>query len=330
LTTSQASISASGTTGLCLFCSISNTSNVVDNNTATAATVSIPLGVSGAGYIEVNLGQTYTSGTRAGFLIDVNGGVAAALNSITITAYNNSTSVGSVSGSSLVNVVGLGGKQAVSGMFCSSYNKLRVSLGSVVGILAAYSVYGVFVEDQCNFPGACAGCNAGIIAPTLSTTSKANTCFTTTVDLTTITASNTPASTTLSWHTVTPCTAANVVGTPSAVAAGTYYAAFYDATNNCYSGSAATAVTATVNALPTVGANTGTTLTAVTLTTTLSNATSGGVWSSANTAIATVDASGVVTGVSANSVNISYTITNAFGCTASAITTVQINPIVRP
>ena len=86
-------------------------------------------------------------------------------------------------------------------------------------------------------------CSAGTVAPIIATTTKANVCPATTVDLTSITASNLPASTTLTWHTGTPATTANKV-TGTALAAGTYYAAFFDATNNCYS--ATTVVTATV------------------------------------------------------------------------------------
>lgn len=98
-------------------------------------------------------------------------------------------------------------------------------------------------------PVPCLSCSAGTTAPTLSSTTISNVCPATTVNLTTITASNLPASTTLTWHTGTPATTANKI-TGTAVAAGIYYAAFFDATNNCYSGasgSATTAVTATVN-----------------------------------------------------------------------------------
>ena len=326
LTTSQASIAASGTTGFCLFCTVTNTSNVVDNNTATAATVVIPLGVGGAGYIEINLGATYTSGTRVGFLVDVNGGVAAALNSITLTAYNNSTVVGTANGGSLLNIVGLGGQQTVSAIFCGSYNKLRISMGSLAGLIATYNVYGVFVEDQCNFPGTCSGCNAGIISPLLSTTNINNVCGATTANLTTIAASNTPNNTSLSWHTAIPCTAANVVTTPSAVVAGTYYAAFKDTINNCYSGSAATAVTVAINALPSVAAITGSNVVDVGGNITLANATNGGVWSSSNTAIATINTTGVVTGIVSSTTTILYTVTNIYGCNNAAIFLITINP----
>ena len=110
--------------------------------------------------------------------------------------------------------------------------------------------------NLCNFTFTT--CIAGTTAPTLTATTKANVCPATTVDLTTITASNLPASTTLTWHTATPATTANKIATPNAVAAGTYYAAFFDATKNCYSGtggngSATTSVTATVIACCTAG-----------------------------------------------------------------------------
>ncbi|MFY7886223.1 MAG: beta strand repeat-containing protein [Dolichospermum sp.] len=92
-------------------------------------------------------------------------------------------------------------------------------------------------------------CSAGTAAPTLSATTISNVCPATTVDLSTITASNTPSGTTLTWHSGTPATTANKLSSITGLAAGTYYAAFFDAAGNCYSGtsgSATTAVTATV------------------------------------------------------------------------------------
>ena len=79
-------------------------------------------------------------------------------------------------------------------------------------------------------------CDAGTASPTLSATTLTNVCPATTADLTSITASNTPVGTTLTWHTATPATTANLVTDETMVAAGTYHAAFFDATNNCYSG----------------------------------------------------------------------------------------------
>ncbi|SDJ61579.1 Ig-like domain (group 2), partial [Flavobacterium glycines] len=57
----------------------------------------------------------------------------------------------------------------------------------------------------------------------------------------------------------------------------------------------------------------------------LTNATSGGVWSSANTGIATVDTNGLVTGITFGDVSISYTITDVnTGCSKSANKTVHV------
>src|SRR6185436_16469401 len=62
------------------------------------------------------------------------------------------------------------------------------------------------------------------------------------------------------------------------------------------------------------------------LTTTLSDATPGGAWSSGSPSLATVSAGGVVTGVSAGAATISYTLPT--GCTKTAIVTV--NPLPAP
>jgi uncharacterized repeat protein (TIGR03803 family) len=96
-------------------------------------------------------------------------------------------------------------------------------------------------------------CNSGSTSPTFSGgTTISNICPATTVDLTTIGASNQPANTVIKWHTATPAKASNLVANPAAVVAGTYYAVFYDAVNGCYGGviegSSTTAITVTINA----------------------------------------------------------------------------------
>lgn len=92
-------------------------------------------------------------------------------------------------------------------------------------------------------------CNAGVAAPALSATTLTNVCPLNTISLSGITASNTPSGAVLTWHSGTPATNANKI-TGAAVGAGTYYAAFFDSANNCYSGttagSATTAVTASL------------------------------------------------------------------------------------
>jgi gliding motility-associated-like protein len=64
-------------------------------------------------------------------------------------------------------------------------------------------------------------------------------------------------------------------------------------------------------------------------TTTLTNATPGGVWSSSHTAIATVNSSGVVTGLAAGAVTINYTVTGACGTATQPFQiTVNTAPVV--
>ena len=87
----------------------------------------------------------------------------------------------------------------------------------------------------------------------------------------------------------------------------------------------------TVNPLPSVAAITGTASECPGSTATLADATPSGVWSSGSTAIATVGSStGIITGITTGTAAISYTVTNTFGCSASAtiMNTVNTAPAV--
>jgi gliding motility-associated-like protein len=102
-------------------------------------------------------------------------------------------------------------------------------------------------------------------------------------------------------------------------------------TNNAGCSAISQAIVVTEHPLPTVAAVTGNTDICVGASTTLASTTIGGVWASSNTATATVNsATGVVTGVSAGSVNVSYTVTDANGCTSkqSALVNVIAFPTV--
>ncbi|MEN9700279.1 MAG: hypothetical protein RLZZ301_1477, partial [Bacteroidota bacterium] len=110
----------------------------------------------------------------------------------------------------------------------------------------------------------------------------------------------------------------------TATTAGSYTVTVTDA-NGCSVTSAPTVVT--VNALPTVAAITGTPSVCIGSTTLLSTTATSPVWSSSNTAVATVAANGLVTGVSAGTAVVSYSITNANGCTNTASVTVTVNTL---
>jgi len=82
--------------------------------------------------------------------------------------------------------------------------------------------------------------------------------------------------------------------------------------------------TETVIASPVVDIITGATNVCITGTLDLSDATSGGVWSSSNTSEATVGSTGIVTGVASGSPVISYRVTNASGCSASVLFPISV------
>lgn len=96
----------------------------------------------------------------------------------------------------------------------------------------------------------------------------------------------------------------------------------YAVTTACGTGYATHSLT--VQANPTPGTTSGSLSTCIGSSTTLTNTVSGGAWSSSNTAIATVNSAGLVTGVATGTCTITYTITNAFGCTATTLSTFNV------
>jgi len=89
-------------------------------------------------------------------------------------------------------------------------------------------------------------------------------------------------------------------------------------------GTATSAATFTVHPLPVVAPISGTTTVCPLATTTLSSTTVGGFWSSANSAVATINSSGIITGVSPGTSVITYSVTDGNGCSSSVTTTVTV------
>ncbi|MEK7199039.1 MAG: Ig-like domain-containing protein, partial [Bacteroidota bacterium] len=105
---------------------------------------------------------------------------------------------------------------------------------------------------------------------------------------------------------------------------GTYTVTSTNA-DGCSATSGTTAVT--INSIPVVAPVTGNVSVITGATTQLANATTGGVWGSSNSAIATVDASGLVTGVTAGTADISYTVTNNTCSTTVTIAVSVAQPV---
>ena len=92
-------------------------------------------------------------------------------------------------------------------------------------------------------------CSAGTSAPVVSDTAEMNACPATTVDISDNTTSTAPTGAVLEWHTAaSPTDNSTKVPDPTAVGVGTYYAVFYDATNDCYSPGSSTGVTVNIDA----------------------------------------------------------------------------------
>ncbi len=116
-------------------------------------------------------------------------------------------------------------------------------------------------------------------------------------------------------------------GNITALEPGTSIISYTVTANGC---ATAVTTTVTVNAMPVVNAITGTTAVCSNATTQLNNTTEGGVWSSSNSSIATVNASGLVSGVAAGDAVISYTVTEN-GCSVSTAITVKVSasPVIN-
>lgn len=126
-------------------------------------------------------------------------------------------------------------------------------------------------------------------------------------------ASTTPGGTWAS-STTTVATVGSSSGNVAGIAAGTSDIT-YTAATSCF-----VTQTVTVNALPVIAPITGVTTLCVGGSTTLSNATPGGVWFSADPSIASIDMLGAVNANAVGTTNISYAVTDMMGCTDTVST----------
>ncbi len=157
---------------------------------------------------------------------DINGTAAAKI-SLTWVAANSYTNL------STITILGWNGSQWV--VLPSTVDTTSILGGSSTTTAGSISTNVSLLPNTYEAYTLGVLCAAGTTAPILSLVTLTNICPSTTLDLTTVTATNLPLGVSLTWHTAAIATTANKV-TATALATGiTYYAAFYDAVGGCYS-----------------------------------------------------------------------------------------------
>jgi len=200
-----------------------------------------------------------------------------------------------------------------------SVGTVTVSTGVVTGLSSGVTTITYTVTNLFGCPGSITS-NDVVTPPSLLTgiTGTASVCVASSVTLSDATTGGAWSSGNTAVAVIDP-----VSGSVTGVSPGTAMIS-YTVTNSC--GTSSVASIETVSGLPAVAPISGAATGCVGSPVMLGDATASGVWSSSNTAIATVNASGAVTGVTSGAVTINYTVTNIFGCSVSATTSVFINP----
>ncbi len=128
------------------------------------------------------------------------------------------------------------------------------------------------------------------------------------------------------WSSTNGLATVSNTGVVTAISGGTDYI-IYDVSNSC-----ATVLDSsllTINALPSINIiTTANNTICAGNTTTLNDATTGGVWNTSNSSVAIVSNTGVVTGLTAGSAGISYTVTNIAGCSITTIIGIFVGPAI--
>lgn len=237
-----------------------------------------------------------------------------------VTVYLNGTAVAT---SPVLNLVA-NTWTPISGTFIASATTMDVQIDAIhttgdAGNGGYFSVDGLVIEPV-------GPCNAGNTAPTLSQTSFCT--IPAGVDLTAITCSNIPAGTSVTWHSAATPSQANTLANSNSVGVGTYYAAFYDAVNNCYSPSQPV----TVHPLPVADFDYTSTcanepVNFTDLSTIASGSITGWSWDFGDNSSAVTQQNPVHTFPGGTSYQVSLTVTSAAGCTHTTTETVTMTAI---
>ncbi len=196
------------------------------------------------------------------------------------------------------------------------------STGVVSGVAAGTATISYLVTGGCGGVSASKVVTVVAIPDAGTISGSSSICRTTTITFTSTVLGGTWSSNYPAGASVNPST-----GLVTGLAAGSFIIS-YRMVNGC--GTATATFPISVLNAPVLGAISGATTVCEAATTTLANTTTGGIWSSTNTAAATIAAStGVATGVAAGTTTISYTVSNICGsATVSRVLTVNPLPVV--
>jgi len=232
-------------------------------------------------------------------------GSCTVLYSVTVSATSPISGPSSVCTGSTITLT-----DATAGVTWSSSATAIATVGSTTGVVTGASVTGGAVTILATSPVGCVAIKTINVNPDpAAIAGNPGICLGLTNCLSDATSGGTWSSSNTSVATV------GSTGCVASVSTGTAIISYILGTT-CFN-----TVVVTVNPLP--AAISGTASVCAGQTTSLSDATTGGTWSSSNTAVATINSSGLVTGVAAGTATIVYT--SALGCTVSVVVTV--NPL---
>ncbi|MBX2907977.1 MAG: Ig-like domain-containing protein [Taibaiella sp.] len=282
------------------------------SNTSIATVGSTTGVVTGAGGGVVTVSYSVTNGC----------GTATATKSVTVTAL---PSAGTISGSSTVCVgANITLSTSGSGGSWTSSSTGIATVGSATGVVNGVSAGNVTISysatNGCGTSTATKAITVNATPGTPTVSGSSSVCVGSTISLT-------GSPTGGSWSsTATGTATVGTSGVVTGVAAGVVTIS-YLVSNSC--GSSSTTKSVTVNPLASAGTITGSSVVCAGASITLSDAVSGGTWTSSNSSVATVGSTGIVNGVAGGTVTISYTVTNSCS-TATTTKVVTVNPLADP
>ena len=201
---------------------------------------------------------------------------------------------------------------------------VNTSTGSVTGLAQGIVTISYTVTNAFGCPGSATTVDTIDAIPVVSAVMGADSvCLTSTITLSDTTAGGVWSSSNTTIGSVDAI--GNLTGTGAGVVTISY-----SVTGMC--GTTAATLNVTVNPLPVISAILGTTDECVGTSVTLSNTTTGGIWISTDTTIATINSAGLVTGIATGTVTIIYQVTNIHGCVSAVSITDTVNtlPVVTP